>query len=48
MWIHADFGSDLIEGLRQVNKEGHGFLLRQNDDDIFLSFRQMQNVDGRR
>jgi ribonuclease R len=39
--------SDLIEGYVQGNKEGHGFLLRQNDDDIFLSFRQMQNVmDG--
>jgi len=39
--------SDLIEGYVQGNKEGHGFLLRPNDDDIFLSFRQMQNVmDG--
>ncbi|MBR7888368.1 ribonuclease R [Marinomonas sp. A79] len=39
--------SDLIEGYVQGNKEGHGFLLRQNDDDIFLSARQMQNVmDG--
>lgn len=39
--------SDLIEGRVQGNKEGHGFLLRQNDDDIFLSSRQMQNaMDG--
>ncbi|MCB5160776.1 ribonuclease R [Marinomonas algarum] len=39
--------SDLIEGYVQGNKEGHGFLLRPNDDDIFLSARQMQNVmDG--
>lgn len=39
--------SDLIEGYVQGNKEGHGFLLRQSDDDIFLSSRQMQNVmDG--
>ncbi|MCW8356098.1 ribonuclease R [Marinomonas pontica] len=39
--------SDLIEGYVQGNKEGHGFLLRQSDDDIFLSARQMQNVmDG--
>jgi ribonuclease R len=39
--------SDLIEGFVQGNKEGHGFLLRQSDDDIFLSARQMQNVmDG--
>ena len=39
--------SDLIEGRVQGNKEGHGFVLRQNDDDIFLSARQMQNVmDG--
>ena len=39
--------SDLIEGYVQGNKEGHGFLLRPSDDDIFLSARQMQNVmDG--
>lgn len=39
--------SDLIEGYVQGNKEGHGFLLRESDDDIFLSYRQMQNVmDG--
>ncbi|MEO9273896.1 ribonuclease R [Marinomonas sp. 5E14-1] len=39
--------SELIEGYVQGNKEGHGFLLRPSDDDIFLSARQMQNVmDG--
>jgi ribonuclease R len=39
--------SDLIEGYVQGNKEGHGFLLRPSDDDVFLSARQMQNVmDG--
>ncbi|BFM51208.1 ribonuclease R [Marinomonas sp. THO17] len=39
--------SDLIEGYVQGNKEGHGFLLRENDDDIFLSARQMMSVmDG--
>ncbi len=39
--------TDLIEGRVQGNKEGHGFLIRQNDDDIFLSSRQMQAVmDG--
>ncbi len=39
--------SYLIEGYVQGNKAGHGFLLRQNEDDIFLSSRQMQNVmDG--
>ena len=39
--------ADLIEGRVQGNKEGHGFLLRQNDDDIFLSSRQMQSaMDG--
>ncbi|AEF55465.1 ribonuclease R [Marinomonas posidonica] len=39
--------SDFIEGYVQGNKEGHGFLLRASDDDIFLSARQMMNVmDG--
>ncbi len=39
--------SDLIEGYVQGNKEGHGFLLRKDDDDLFLSQRQMQSVmDG--
>ena len=39
--------SELIEGYIQGNKEGHGFLLRASDDDIFISARQMQNVmDG--
>ncbi|MFT2109514.1 ribonuclease R [Marinomonas sp. 2405UD68-3] len=39
--------TDLFEGRVQGNKEGHGFLLRQNDEDIFLSARQMQNaMDG--
>jgi ribonuclease R len=38
---------DLFEGRVQGTKEGHGFLLRSTDDDIFLSARQMQNVmDG--
>lgn len=40
---------DLIEGVVQGNKEGHGFLLRAADDDIFLSARQMMQVmDGDR
>ena len=39
--------SDLIEGYVQGGKDGQGFLLRPNDDDIFLSPRQMQSVmDG--
>lgn len=39
--------SDFIEGYVQGNKEGHGFLLRADDDDVFLSARQMQHVmDG--
>ncbi|GAB3485074.1 ribonuclease R [Marinomonas epiphytica] len=39
--------SELIEGYVQGNKEGHGFLLRESDDDIFLSARQMQTImDG--
>ena len=39
--------ADFIEGYIQGNKEGHGFLLREEDDDIFISARQMQQVmDG--
>ena len=39
--------SDLIEGYVQGQKDGHGFLLRKDADDIFLSPRQMQSVmDG--
>lgn len=39
--------SDLIEGYVQGQKDGHGFLLRKDEDDVFLSPRQMQSVmDG--
>ncbi|SBS26699.1 Ribonuclease R [Marinomonas aquimarina] len=39
--------SDLIEGYVQGQKDGHGFLLRKEEEDIFLSPRQMQSVmDG--
>ncbi|ADZ92383.1 ribonuclease R [Marinomonas mediterranea] len=39
--------SDLIEGRVQGTKDGHGFLIREDADDIFLSPRQMQSVmDG--
>ncbi|WP_438466421.1 ribonuclease R [Marinomonas sp. PE14-40] len=38
---------DFHEGYIQGNKEGHGFLLRDDADDIFISARQMQLVmDG--
>lgn len=38
---------DLIEGYVQGSKDGHGFLLRKDADDLFLSQRQMQSVmDG--
>jgi len=38
---------DFHEGYIQGNKEGHGFLLREDEDDIFISARQMQLVmDG--
>ncbi|TPE54486.1 ribonuclease R [Maribrevibacterium harenarium] len=41
--------SDIIEGVVQGTKEGHGFLLRADADDIFLSQRQMMSVmDGDR
>ncbi len=39
--------SDLIEGYVQGQKDGHGFVLRKDAEDIFLSPRQMQSVmDG--
>ncbi|WP_425642914.1 ribonuclease R [Marinomonas gallaica] len=39
--------SELIEGYVQGQKDGHGFLLRSDADDVFLSPRQMQSVmDG--
>lgn len=39
--------ADFIDGYIQGNKEGHGFLLRDDADDIFISARQMQLVmDG--
>ena len=38
---------DFYEGYIQGNKEGHGFLLRDDADDVFISARQMQLVmDG--
>lgn len=38
---------DFFEGIIQGNKEGHGFLLQDDRDDIFISARQMQQVmDG--
>ena len=38
---------DFYEGYIQGNKEGHGFLLREDADDVFISARQMQLVmDG--
>lgn len=38
---------DFFEGVIQGNKEGHGFLVRPDDEDIFISARQMQQVmDG--
>lgn len=38
---------DFFEGIVQGNKEGHGFLLQADRDDIFISARQMQQVmDG--
>lgn len=39
--------TDLLEGVIQGNKDGHGFLLRSEGDDVFISARQMQQImDG--
>ncbi|TBR38261.1 ribonuclease R [Marinomonas agarivorans] len=39
--------TDFITGIIQGSKDGHGFLLQKEADDVFISARQMQRVmDG--